>query len=87
MAKQKRIQVGTMRLQVRFLALLHELRSSIAVSCAVSHRHRLDPVLLWLWHRLAAVTPVGPLAWVPPCATGVALKIKKRKTQDLSLVA
>ena len=25
-----------------------------------------DPTLLWLWHRLAATTPIGPLAWEPP---------------------
>ena len=27
----------------------------IAVSCDVGHRHGLDPRLLWLWYRLAAV--------------------------------
>ena len=27
-----------------------------------------DPVLLWLWCRLAAVAPIEPLAWEPPCA-------------------
>ena len=36
-----------------------------------------DLVLLWLWCRLAAVAPIGPLFWEPPCATGVALKKKK----------
>ena len=33
-----------------------------------------DPALLWLWCRLAAVAPIGPLVWEPPYATGVALK-------------
>ena len=36
-----------------------------------------DPVLLWLWYRLAAVAPIQPLAWETPYATG-ALKKKKR---------
>ena len=25
-----------------------------------------DLVLLWLWCRLAAVAPIGPLSWEPP---------------------
>ena len=35
-----------------------------------------DPVLLWLWYR--PVAAIGPLAWEPPYATGVALKRQKR---------
>ena len=31
-----------------------------------------DPALLWLWRRLAATAPTGPLAWEPPYATGAA---------------
>ena len=38
-----------------------------------------DLALLWLWHRLAAVAPIRPPAWEPPCVMGVALKIKKKK--------
>ena len=45
------------------------------MSCGVGHRHGSDP--LWLWP--AAVAPIGPLAWEPPYATGVALKSKKTK--------
>ena len=37
-----------------------------------------DLALLWLWHRLAA-TPIQPIAWEPPYATGTALKDKKKK--------
>ena len=37
----------------------------------------LDPALLWLWCRQAAVVPVGPLAWELPCAVSAALKRKK----------
>ena len=31
-----------------------------------------DPSLLWLWCRLAATALIGPLAWEPPYAMGVA---------------
>ena len=34
---------------------------------------------MWLWHRLAAVAPIRPLAWEPPHATGLDLKRKKKK--------
>ena len=47
------------------------------MSCGVGCRHRLDPTLLW--HRPAATAPIGPLAWEPPYATGVALKRQKKK--------
>ena len=53
--------------------------SGIAVSCDVGRRLSLNPVLLWLWHRQEATTPIRPLAWDPPYATGAALeKIKKK---------
>ena len=32
-----------------------------------------------LWCRLAAVSLIGPLAWKPPYAAGVALKRQKKK--------
>ena len=35
--------------------------------------------LLWLWCRPAAVAPIGPLAWEPPYAVGVALEKAKRQ--------
>ena len=46
------------------------------MSCGVGRRRGLDPALLWLWHRLAAVTLIGPRAWEPPYAVSVALKSK-----------
>ena len=49
------------------------------MSFGVGPRHGLDPELSWLWHRLAAVAQIGPLAWEPPYATGAALKKKKKK--------
>ena len=50
------------------------------MSCGVGHRlGGSDPALLWLWHRLAAVAPIRPLAFEPPYAAGVALK-RQNKT-------
>ena len=51
------------------------------MSCGVGGRCGLDLVLLWLWHRLAAVAPIRPLALEPPHAAGAALKrfFKKKK--------
>ena len=34
--------------------------------------------MLWLWHRLGAIAPIGPLVWEPPYAMGVAIKETKR---------
>ena len=62
---------------VQFLPLL----SGLGIQCC----HELwcrccsDPTLLWLWHRLAAVSLIRPLAWDPPYAMGVALKSQKKK--------
>ena len=49
------------------------------MSCGVGCRCILDPVLLWLWCRPAAVAPIGPLAWEPLYAMGAALKMQKKK--------
>ena len=35
--------------------------------------------LALLWCRLVPVAPIQPVAWEPPCATGAALKKKKRQ--------
>ena len=53
------------------------------VSCGVGHRHGLDPELLWLCYRLAAVALTGALVWELPYAAGVALKSKKTKKQKI----
>ena len=47
------------------------------MNCGVGHRHSLDLVVLWLWRRLAATALILPLAWEPPYAVNVAVKIKK----------
>ena len=49
------------------------------MSCGVGRRHGSDPLLLWLWCRLVATAPIGPLAWEPPYATGAALEKAKRQ--------
>ena len=49
------------------------------MSCGVGRRRGSDLALLWLWCRPAAVVPIGPPAWEPPYATGVARKNKKSK--------
>ena len=52
------------------------------MSCGVGCRHGSDLTLLWLWCRLAAIAPIGPLAWEPPYAVGVALKRQKKKRKE-----
>ena len=52
---------------------------SVAMSCGIGHRHSSGPVLLWLWCRPAITAPIGPPAWEPSCALGVALKRQKDK--------
>ena len=51
------------------------------MSCGVGCRLGSDPKLLWLWlwRRLVATAPIGPLAWEPPYATGVAQEMAKRQ--------
>ena len=49
------------------------------MSCGVGQRHSLDPVLLWLWCRVAAVAPIQPLAWEPPYVVGAAQEMAKRQ--------
>ena len=60
---------------------------NIAVSCGVGRRCGSDMVLLWLWHRLAAVASIRPLAWEPPYSRGSGprkgkkTKLKKNKNK------
>ena len=64
MVQQKQIQLETMRLQVRPLALLSGLR--------------IRPCRE-LWCRPEATALIGPLAWESSHAEGVALKRQKKK--------
>ena len=38
--------------------------------------------MLWLWCRPAATGPIGPLAWEPPCVTGVTLEKMKERERE-----
>ena len=49
------------------------------MSLGVGCRCGSDLMSLWLWHRPVATAPIQPLAWEPPCASGVALKRQKKK--------
>ena len=49
------------------------------MSCGIGRRRGSDLVLLWMWCKLAAAAPIQPLAWEPPYAVGLALKMTKRK--------
>ena len=48
------------------------------MSCGVGHRRSSDPMLLWLWCRLAATAPSRPVAWEPLYAVEVAQEMAKR---------
>ena len=52
------------------------------MSRSVGRRCGLDLALLCLWCRPAAAAPIGPLAWEPPYAAGVALKKSKKKPKN-----
>ena len=51
------------------------------MSCGVGHIRSSDAVLQRC--RPAAIAPIGPLAWEPPYAAGVAIKSKKQKHKTL----
>ena len=51
----------------------------LPMSCGVGCRWGSDPVLLWLWYRLVAMSLIQPLAWETPYIAGVALKSKGKK--------
>ena len=49
------------------------------MSCGVGHRRGLDPMLIWLWCRLAIVATIRPLAWELLYAVAVGLKKDQKK--------
>ena len=51
------------------------------MNCGVGCRRGLDPELLWLWRRLAAIAPIGPLAWEPSYVERTAQEMAKRQKQ------
>ena len=55
------------------------------MSCGVGDRCCSDPVLLWLWRRLAAVAPIRLLALESPYASDVALKKQNKINNKLKV--
>ena len=47
----------------------------MAEGCGVVRRRSLDPMLPWLWRRLAAAALIQPLAWELSYVAGAALII------------
>jgi len=58
--------------------------SGVAVSYGVGCRCALDPVLLWLWCRLAAAAPIQLLTCEIPYVVGMVLKSQKKKKKSES---
>ena len=54
------------------------------MSYEVGHRHDLDPELLWLWCRLAAIALIRPLAQESSYVAGTALKRQKKINVECS---
>ena len=60
--------------------------SGVAASCGAGRKCRSDPLLLWQWCWLAAVTPIQPVAWELPYAMGTVLKRKKNQRQICNIL-
>ena len=52
--------------------------AGVAMSFGIGHQQDLDPVLLWLRSKPAAIAQILPLAWKPAYAMDAALKSKKK---------
>ena len=81
MAQQKQIRLGNMRLCVPPLASLSEMRIQHCRGCSIGCRRSLDLTLPWLWCKLAAIAPIRPLAWEPPCVMGAAQEMAKSQKE------
>ena len=55
--------------------------SGVAMSYGAGHRCGLNPLLLWLWHRVAGAIPIRLLAWELLYAVGADLKGKKEEEE------
>ena len=79
MAQQKQNRLGTMRLWFQHLASLSGLRiwHCHELCCGSQMQLRSDATVAVVYPT--AVALIGPLAWEPPNAAGMALKSKKRK--------
>ena len=70
--------VSVVALQLTNPTITHEDAGSMPV---LAHWVK-EPVLLWLWCRLAARAQIGPLAWEPLYAGSAALKRPKKKKDN-----
>ena len=77
--QQKWIWIVSMRMHGWSLASLSGLGIQHCHELWCRSQTQLRSWLLWLWHRLAAVAPIWPLAWELPNAMGMAVKSKKSK--------
>ena len=57
----KIVGVSIMAQQVNMMSMHEDVSSIPGLTQWIK-----DRVLLWLWHRPAAVGPIRPLAWEPP---------------------
>ena len=64
----------TMRLWVRSVASLRWVGDPVFPGAVVYVGRRRSSDLALLWCRPVAASLIRPLAWEPPCASGVALK-------------
>ena len=70
-----------MRTQIRSLASLSGLRIWHCCKLWCRLQTQPNPEVLWLWCRPAAIAQNGPLAWEPPCATGMRPHPQKKISQ------
>ena len=81
------IQLVSMRMRVRSLALLSGLRIRHYRELGCRLQMGLRSVWLWLWCRPAAAAPIRTLAWEPLCAAGAALKRHTGKEYELHSIS
>ena len=82
MAQVKRIQLGTMRLQVQSLASLNGLRIWHCRELWCRSQTRLGSGVAVAVVRPAATAPIRPLARHPPYTAGAALKRQKQTNNN-----
>ena len=78
-AHHRQIWLVSVRMGVQSLASLSGLKIRHCMSCGIGHRCGLDPSLLWLWCRRAAVALIRPLPWELPYAMGGGPPKKEKK--------
>ena len=79
MVQQKRIRLGTMRLQVPSLASLSGLRIWHGRELWCRSQTQIESDIAVAVSRPAATDQIQPLPWEPLYATYVAIKSKKKK--------